>query len=75
LDITFEPETADQIVHPVQAAKHRALPAARWSDESRDGVFLDRNLGVANGFEASVVKFLDIAIHHDRGVSLSVRWT
>ena len=36
MDLAFEAEAADQIVHAVQAAQHGALAAARGADEGRD---------------------------------------
>ena len=41
MDVPFEAETADQVVHAVQAAEHGALAAARGTDEGRDAVLLE----------------------------------
>src|SRR5262249_20684376 len=61
-DVSAKPKTPNQIIHPIEAAQHRAFTAPGRSDESRDGVFLDRNLGITNRFEGTVIKLLDIAI-------------
>src|SRR4029077_17572343 len=61
-DVTEEAETADQIIHPVQAAQHRAFAASGRSNERGDCVFLYRNARVANRFESPVVKLVNIAI-------------
>src|SRR5271156_6852159 len=39
--VSLEPEPAHQIVHSVEAAQCRTLPASGWSDECRDGAATD----------------------------------
>ena len=34
-DPALEAAAGDEVVHPVEAAQHRALATARWSDERR----------------------------------------
>src|SRR5271166_717599 len=65
LHVALEAKTADQIIHAVQAAQYGTLAASRRPDERRNGVLLDRDLGVTDCFECPVVKLLDIAIHND----------
>src|SRR5271166_2578912 len=68
--MAFEAKTADQIVHAVQAAKHGTLAASRRAYERRNGVLLDRDIGVTDRLKCPVVKLLDIAIHD--GVVFSI---
>src|SRR5262245_65894094 len=60
--VSVKPKTPDQIIHPIEAAQHRAFTAPGRSDKSRDGVLLDRNPGITNRFEGAVIKLFDIAI-------------
>ena len=62
VDVALEAKAAHQIVHAVQAAEHRALAAARRSDERRNAFFLMRMLVSRTAFERAVVKLRDIAI-------------
>src|SRR5262249_11224736 len=62
-DVPFEAKAPHKIVHPIEAAQHRAFAATGGFDERSDGVFLDRNLRVTNRLEGVVVKLVNLAIY------------
>src|SRR4029079_701982 len=40
-NVTFHPRALDEVVHPVDAAKHGALAASRWADQGRNAIARD----------------------------------
>src|SRR4029450_13874174 len=62
VDLTLEAEAAHQVVHAVEAAERGALPAARRTDEGRDGPLVDLHLDVANRLELPVEQLVDPAV-------------
>jgi hypothetical protein len=69
-DVSLEPEARNEIVHPIQAAQHRALAAAGRADETGDLALLDRDVAVAHGEKIAVEDLLQLAVDHrvaDRG--------
>src|SRR5262245_26684747 len=61
-NVPFEAKAPHKIIHPIEAAQHRAFATTGGTDERGDGVFLDRNLRITYRFEGAVVELLNIAI-------------
>ena len=79
LHVALEAEHRDQVVHPVEAAQHRALAAARGADEAGDLALLDRHVAVAHGEEVAVEDLVDVAVDDDvaaaaRSLPFARRW-
>src|SRR5262249_34314700 len=68
-DVTLEAETADEVVHAVEAAHEVALAAAGGADQGGDGVPLDRELGIADGEELAVVDRLEMNVDHGLAIA------
>ena len=67
--MALEAEAIDQVVHPVEAAQHGALAAARRADEAGDLALLDRHMAVAHGQEVAVEDLVDLAVDSRRRCS------
>src|SRR5262249_12762276 len=63
-DRALDAEAADQVVHAVDAAQHRALAAAGRPDERRHRVPRDRQVRVAHRLEFAVVQRPQADVHH-----------
>src|SRR5205823_368607 len=64
-----------EVIHPVENAQQRGLPAAGWADESSDPVLVERQADAVERFAGAVVepeivdgKLLRQAARVDRGV-------
>src|SRR5699024_1116277 len=53
--LALHPGTGDHLVHPVQGAQERGLPAAGRPDQGRDAARLDRHGDAFDGAEVTVV--------------------
>src|SRR5690606_29253266 len=54
-DRALDPRAGDQVVHPVEAAEQRALPAPRGADEGDDAVLGDPDRDVPDGGRRPIV--------------------
>ncbi|MNR06234.1 hypothetical protein D3C85_1222980 [compost metagenome] len=70
MHMALETKAFYQIIHPVEAAQHRALAAARRTDEPGDLVFFDRHMAVTHGHEVAVENLVQLAVHDHRGLGL-----
>src|SRR5262249_43488944 len=72
-DAALEPEAADEIVHSVERAQHRALAATGGPDETSDPPLLDLDVAVTYGHEAAVIHAIQLAVDHHVAVRRNVR--
>src|SRR5262249_37566458 len=69
-NLTLEAETADEVVHAIDAAQHRAFAAAGGTDKGCDSIALDREMCVAHGLEITVMERVQLDID-DRRVAIA----
>src|SRR5262249_15266355 len=70
-DVPLEAEAAHQVVHAVDRAEHRALAAARRSDERGDRALPDPQARVAHRLKIAIVDGFQVDID-DRVVAVAV---
>src|SRR5262249_37973813 len=63
--VPLEAKPVDEVVHAVKASQHRALAAARGSDEAGDLALLDGHVAVPHGEELAVEDLLELTIDDD----------
>src|SRR3569623_647486 len=65
-DLALDPRARDQVVHPIQAAQHGGLAAARGPDERRDLVLADGQGHAAHRL-VGAVEDVEVCDHVDSG--------
>jgi hypothetical protein len=67
IDVAFQLEPLDQVVHAVETAQNGALAAAGRTDEAGDLALLDRHVAVADGKEVSIQDLLHLTVDGEFG--------
>src|SRR5262245_53044422 len=63
-NLPFEAEAPDEVIHPVDTSKSRALAASGRANKSGDGVPRDFQGNVAKRLELAVIEFRDLAVDY-----------